>query len=88
MGASRPWPEAMQVITGQPAMSAEPIIKYFRPLIDWLKIQNANLTKGWDRRCSIPRYMHKDNDKLKSVSSTIRTYMYFVLVFVFVVTAL
>ena len=49
MGSSRPWPEAMQVIAGQNKMDASAIREYFKPLEDWLKIQNEKLgeTPGW-----------------------------------------
>jgi len=49
MGSSRPWPEAMQVIAGQNEMDASAIREYFKPLEDWLKIQNEKLgeTPGW-----------------------------------------
>lgn len=49
MGASKPWPEAMQKITGQKAMDASAIIDYFAPLMSWLKTQNRNSGRrcGW-----------------------------------------
>ncbi|XP_017738403.1 angiotensin-converting enzyme isoform X2 [Rhinopithecus roxellana] len=40
LGFSRPWPEAMQLITGQPNMSASAILSYFKPLLDWLRTEN------------------------------------------------
>ncbi|XP_078661599.1 angiotensin-converting enzyme-like [Branchiostoma floridae x Branchiostoma belcheri] len=48
MGSSQPWPDAMEVITGQRAMSAQPIVEYFQPLITWLETQNVGETLGWD----------------------------------------
>jgi peptidyl-dipeptidase A len=47
MGASRPWPEALEVMTGQRQMDATAIIDYFRPLKDWLDQQNTGQTCGW-----------------------------------------
>lgn len=47
-GSSRPWPEAMEAITGQREMSALPLVEYFQPLIDWLEEQNDNEYIGWD----------------------------------------
>lgn len=49
MGSSRPWPEAMKVITGQEKMDASAIREYFAPLEDWLKVKNAKLgaVPGW-----------------------------------------
>lgn len=40
MGASRPWPDAMEVLTGQREMDAGPLMEYFQPLTDWLIEQN------------------------------------------------
>lgn len=49
LGASKPWPEAMAMITGQPKMTAEPLMEYFKPLIDWLVEENKknNDILGW-----------------------------------------
>lgn len=40
LGFSKPWPEAMQMITGQPNMSAEALLTYFQPLTNWLINEN------------------------------------------------
>ena len=47
MGQSKPWPEAMQAMTGQPDMDGSAIIDYFGPLNDWLKVQNKDQQCGW-----------------------------------------
>jgi len=47
MGASRPWPEALQALTGQKEMDATAIIDYFAPLKTWLDVQNRGRTCGW-----------------------------------------
>lgn len=47
MGASKPWPEAMEVITGQRQMDAQAMIEYFQPLFGWLNEQNADRQCGW-----------------------------------------
>ena len=47
MGASRPWPEALEVITGQRELDATAILDYFAPLKVWLDEQNAGRTCGW-----------------------------------------
>ena len=60
MGSSRPWPEAMEAITGQRSMSASAILDYFKPLIDWLKTQNAGKTVGWQEECALPRKQTND----------------------------
>uniref|UniRef100_A0A3P9IDC3 Angiotensin-converting enzyme n=1 Tax=Oryzias latipes TaxID=8090 RepID=A0A3P9IDC3_ORYLA len=40
LGFSKPWPEAMAMITGQSKMSAQPLMQYFEPLIQWLQREN------------------------------------------------
>ena len=47
MGASRPWPDALEVITGQREMDATAILDYFAPLQAWLDEQNAGRSCGW-----------------------------------------
>ncbi|XP_056404141.1 angiotensin-converting enzyme isoform X2 [Hyla sarda] len=49
LGNSKPWPEVMQAITGNTTMSAEPLLEYFKPLIDWLDQENGKNgeTLGW-----------------------------------------
>ena len=54
LGSSKPWPEAMEILTGQRKMDATAILDYFKPLSDWLKDQNDILgdTVGWTDECS------------------------------------
>jgi len=47
MGASRPWPEALQAFTGSREMSGKSLIRYFAPLTSWLKKQNKGQSCGW-----------------------------------------
>ncbi len=49
MGQSRPWPEALEVLTGEKQLDATAILDYFAPLKKWLDEQNkANGNKvGW-----------------------------------------
>jgi peptidyl-dipeptidase A len=47
MGLSRPWPEALQAMTGQSQMDATAIMDYFAPLKAWLDQQNAGKPVGW-----------------------------------------
>jgi peptidyl-dipeptidase A len=47
MGASKPWPDALQTFTGSREMSGKAMIEYFKPLMDWLKKQNKGAKKGW-----------------------------------------
>jgi peptidyl-dipeptidase A len=43
LGKSKPWPDALEVLTGQRDMDATAIIDYFRPLMDWLREQNEGM---------------------------------------------
>jgi len=47
MGMSRPWPDALEVLTGQREMDATAVVDYFRPLLDWLDTQNKGKQCGW-----------------------------------------
>ena len=47
MGSSRPWPEALEALTGETTMDATAILDYFAPLKAWLDEQNKNRTCGW-----------------------------------------
>jgi peptidyl-dipeptidase A len=47
MGASKPWPDALEAFTGSREMSGKAMIEYFKPLMDWLKKQNKGAKTGW-----------------------------------------
>jgi peptidyl-dipeptidase A len=47
MGLSRPWPDALEAITGQRQMDATAIRDYFAPLEHWLNEQNQGRPVGW-----------------------------------------
>ena len=47
MGASKPWPDALQAFTGSREMSGKSMIAYFRPLMTWLTAQNKGKVCGW-----------------------------------------
>jgi peptidyl-dipeptidase A len=49
MGASKPWPEALEVLTGQKQMDATALADYFAPLKAWLDEQNKKngYAVGW-----------------------------------------
>lgn len=51
MGASKPWPFAMEAMTGQRRMDAGPLLEYFEPLQKWLIKENKreNVYVGWER---------------------------------------
>jgi peptidyl-dipeptidase A len=48
MGASKPWPDALEALTGQREMDASAIADYFAPLKEWLDKQNAGKKTGWN----------------------------------------
>lgn len=47
MGASKPWPDALQAFTGSRQMDGKAMIAYFQPLMTWLEKQNKGKTCGW-----------------------------------------
>ncbi len=47
MGSSRPWPDALEALTGSRTMDATAVLDYFAPLKSWLDEQNAGRTCGW-----------------------------------------
>lgn len=47
MGASKPWPDALEAITGSRQMDAGPMLEYFEPLMGYLEAQNEGRTCGW-----------------------------------------
>ena len=47
MGASKPWPDALEAFTGERQMSGKAMVEYFAPLKAWLDEQNAGKTEGW-----------------------------------------
>ncbi|MEX2964371.1 M2 family metallopeptidase [Microbulbifer sp. TYP-18] len=48
MGASKPWPDAMEALTGQRELDASAIIDYFQPLMAYLEEQNQGRQCGWE----------------------------------------
>lgn len=47
MGASKPWPDALEAFTGSRQIDGSAIVAYFNPLMDYLKEENAGRTCGW-----------------------------------------
>ncbi|HEX4911753.1 MAG TPA: M2 family metallopeptidase [Permianibacter sp.] len=47
MGASKPWQDALEAMTGQREMDATAVQEYFAPLKTWLDEQNIGRTCGW-----------------------------------------
>lgn len=47
MGSSKPWPDALEAMTGTRQMDAGPMLEYFTPLMGYLKEQNKDRQCGW-----------------------------------------
>jgi peptidyl-dipeptidase A len=47
MGASHPWPDALEAFTGTREISGKPMLEYFAPLQAWLQQQNQGKQCGW-----------------------------------------
>jgi peptidyl-dipeptidase A len=47
MGASKPWPDALEKLTGTREMDGSALLEYFAPLKGYLDEQNAGRTCGW-----------------------------------------
>ena len=48
MGASKPWPDALEAFTGSREIDGSAIIEYFEPLMDWLAEENEGRSCGWE----------------------------------------
>jgi peptidyl-dipeptidase A len=47
MGQSKPWPEALEALTGERQTDAGALLEYFAPLKQWLDDQNKGKKAGW-----------------------------------------
>ena len=47
-GASEPWQDTLEKLTGTREMDASAIVEYFQPLMTFLKQQNAGQQCGWE----------------------------------------
>jgi peptidyl-dipeptidase A len=47
MGQSKPWPDALEVLTGERQTDAGALLEYFAPLKQWLDEQNQGKKVGW-----------------------------------------
>lgn len=46
-GASQPWQDTLEMLTGKREMDATPLVEYFQPLMTYLQKQNEGRTCGW-----------------------------------------
>ena len=47
LGSSKPWPVALEALTGTREMDGGPLIEYFKPLMAYLEEQNTDRKCGW-----------------------------------------
>lgn len=47
MGASRPWPDALEAFTGTRQMDGGAMVRYFQPLMTWMQERNRGQRCGW-----------------------------------------
>jgi peptidyl-dipeptidase A len=47
MGQSKPWPDALEILTGERQIDAGALLEYFAPLKKWLDEQNRGKKIGW-----------------------------------------
>jgi peptidyl-dipeptidase A len=47
LGASKPWPDALEALTGERRMDGGALLEYFAPLQGWLRQQNRGRSCGW-----------------------------------------
>jgi peptidyl-dipeptidase A len=47
MGQSKPWPDALEALTGERQTDAGALLEYFAPLKKWLDEQNKGKKAGW-----------------------------------------
>lgn len=59
LGSSRPWPDAMEVLTGNRKIDASAILEYFEPLKNWLIKTNkaSGAYIGWKKSYSMYFYL-------------------------------
>ena len=47
LGASQPWPQALQALSGETRMDASALLEYYEPLTDFLEAQTQDQQCGW-----------------------------------------
>ena len=48
LGQSQEWQVALEALTGTRTLSGTSMLNYYKPLKDWLDVQNANRSCGWE----------------------------------------
>ena len=76
LGTSKPWPDAMEAITGQRLMTADAINAYFAPLKTWLEETNEKNgeTIGWETqgKLSVNPFNFQDVTMFYALHSLVR----------------
>lgn len=49
MGSSKPWPDALEAISGQREMDASAIVEHYQPLMAYLDQETSGQSCGWSR---------------------------------------
>ena len=72
MGSSKPWPEAMEALTGQRKFKADSLMEYFKPLIDFLVAENKKMgvSVGWTHKCPDNYFKVPDTGKGKPADNS------------------
>ena len=47
LGASRPWPDVLEQLTGERQLNASSLVEYFAPVMAWLNQPNRGRQVGW-----------------------------------------
>ena len=70
LGASEPWQDALEVLTGTRSFDAQPLMEYFRPIHEWLREENEKSGDvGWDESaCDVYDQWLNGGENLKTSS--------------------
>jgi peptidyl-dipeptidase A len=49
LGASKPWPDALEAVGAGRKADTAPMLEYFAPLRQWLAEQNKGRACGWSK---------------------------------------
>lgn len=65
-GFSKPWPDALEALTGSRVMDATSLLAYFDPLMQWLTEANADDCLGWECEAFAADYMMNEYETTTS----------------------
>ena len=49
LGQSKDWQTALEALTETRELSGKSMLNYYKPLKDWLDVQNVGRACGWER---------------------------------------